>query len=362
MNREQKLALVIGFALVLVVGVLISDHYSSVQQPRLEGGSLVAPPLQALADSGGAPLPPGWSDLIVTEPGTRSNDGSQPSAGESLAQASSDSVSQYPPFADQFRSGRTPPPAPPALGDRNRNSESQGSRFAQATPAEPDLFEPVAGPVDQPRRIEPLVMELGDGRDSAASSVTRGLIERIRSGMAQLPVAGEVHERPAASPASRTESTIPAPAPSSAAPASLSREHYVQPNESLYKIAERAYGQGRLWRQLAEANPGKVGKNGVIRPGVRLVLPAEVGGYRLRGEPQARSQPETRSAPRESVSQPKTYTVAKGDTLSQIAQRTLGSSRRMNDIIEANRNLISDADEIRVGMKLTIPSSTTSSR
>ena len=357
MNRDQKLALVIGFALVLVVGVRISDHYSSVQQPRLEGGSLVAPPLQALAEGGGSPLPSGWGELIVTEPGFSSEGYSEEVSPPALAQAEPAFGSSTPPYSqsgDDPRGRLTPPPAPPALGERNRAPGTGPTRIARGTTSDSRVLAPTSVPMTERRVVEPLVMELGDGRDSAASSVTRGLIDRIRLGMKQLPVAGEVNERPAGSTGASVERTSPT---RSDATVSTAREHYVQPNESLYKIAERYYGQGRLWRQLAEANPGKVGKNGVIRPRVRLVLPAELAGRKLRGAPQSTTSQNsaTPTEARERAAQPTTYTVAKGDTLSQIAQQTLGSSRRMGDIIQANSNLISDADEIRVGMKLKIP-------
>lgn len=56
MTREQKLALLMGFALVLVVAVLVSDHLSSAS--RAELGSIVAE----------AELPVGSSDEAVPDP------------------------------------------------------------------------------------------------------------------------------------------------------------------------------------------------------------------------------------------------------------------------------------------------------
>jgi nucleoid-associated protein YgaU len=56
MTREHKLALVIGFALVLVVGVLISDHFSSARLAQLEVvGSVARSSKPLLAPS--RPLP-----------------------------------------------------------------------------------------------------------------------------------------------------------------------------------------------------------------------------------------------------------------------------------------------------------------
>jgi nucleoid-associated protein YgaU len=50
------------------------------------------------------------------------------------------------------------------------------------------------------------------------------------------------------------------------------------------------------------------------------------------------------------------YTVKKGDTLSEIAQRELGAASRWKEIFEANRNTIKDPDVIMPGQVLTLPS------
>jgi 5'-nucleotidase len=49
------------------------------------------------------------------------------------------------------------------------------------------------------------------------------------------------------------------------------------------------------------------------------------------------------------------YTVQKGDTLYKLARQFYSDQARWRDIWEANRNRISDPDQIAVGMKLIIP-------
>jgi nucleoid-associated protein YgaU len=51
----------------------------------------------------------------------------------------------------------------------------------------------------------------------------------------------------------------------------------------------------------------------------------------------------------------KTHTVAKGETLSGIAQKYYGKASLYPKIAEANRDKISDPDKIREGMVLQIP-------
>lgn len=61
------------------------------------------------------------------------------------------------------------------------------------------------------------------------------------------------------------------------------------------------------------------------------------------------------SAPSPAPSQTTTYTVKKGDTLSSIAQKLLGSSSKWTAIYEANRDTIKNPNMIYVGQVLVIP-------
>lgn len=49
------------------------------------------------------------------------------------------------------------------------------------------------------------------------------------------------------------------------------------------------------------------------------------------------------------------YTVKKGDTLSEIAQKTMGKASRYQDIFEANKPMLSHPDKIYPGQVLRIP-------
>lgn len=51
------------------------------------------------------------------------------------------------------------------------------------------------------------------------------------------------------------------------------------------------------------------------------------------------------------------YTVQPGDTLSQIAQKLLGSSRDTDRLFEMNRDVIGNIDALQVGMELRYPRS-----
>ena len=50
-----------------------------------------------------------------------------------------------------------------------------------------------------------------------------------------------------------------------------------------------------------------------------------------------------------------TYTIQKGDTLSTIAKKVYGKSSKWNVILDANKDKISDAGKLKVGMTINIP-------
>jgi nucleoid-associated protein YgaU len=53
-----------------------------------------------------------------------------------------------------------------------------------------------------------------------------------------------------------------------------------------------------------------------------------------------------------------TYTVKSGDTLSRIAKQMLGNAGAYMDIFNANRDQLTDPDEIQPGQVLKIPQPT----
>ncbi|MFZ2653708.1 MAG: LysM peptidoglycan-binding domain-containing protein [Victivallales bacterium] len=50
-----------------------------------------------------------------------------------------------------------------------------------------------------------------------------------------------------------------------------------------------------------------------------------------------------------------TYTIEKGDTLSTIAKKVYGKSSKWPVILEANKDKITDAGKLKVGMTIKIP-------
>lgn len=128
------------------------------------------------------------------------------------------------------------------------------------------------------------------------------------------------------------------------------REHTVRAGETLESIARRAYGEGRYWRAIAQANPlmdaERIDAGDVIRlpidpDNVQGVL-VDAAGDRAEPAP---------AAPPEFVE----YLVKSGDTLSEIALSYYGSMRYADLIYEANGDVMRSRDDLRLGATLRLP-------
>ncbi|WP_046250844.1 LysM peptidoglycan-binding domain-containing protein [Streptomyces sp. MBT28] len=141
--------------------------------------------------------------------------------------------------------------------------------------------------------------------------------------------------------------------------------HTVRAGESLWSIAEQELGDGEKWRQIAALNEGRAMADGQIfhansflRAGWQLQMPADQafeGGDRLQLAARTAADTETSSV--------HTVTVKEGDSLSKIAQETLGDNGQWPDLFDASRGkpqpeglpAITDPDVIHPGQQITVP-------
>lgn len=147
-----------------------------------------------------------------------------------------------------------------------------------------------------------------------------------------------------------------APTPVKPQPPSF-REYTVQRGDTLSSIAQQLLGNGNRWREIADLN--RIAKPQDLRVGMVLKIPTA-------GAPQSPAPSTPPVAPKPSVpvtpkpTQPpspnpvaRTYTVQAGDTLSRIADKTLGNPQRWPEI--ARLNNITQPQQLRVGMVLQLP-------
>lgn len=337
MTREHKLALIFGFALVLVVGLLISDNFSASRKSE-PGGPAVAEAQQQpifrediLLAGGDTPKPeitpvsPGATlPLPAPEPVTTLTMGTnQPGTIDSLGKRVGDAWTET---MDGFRNGTASVPVAGAT-DRTPGPGAQGALQG------PDYPQPVTQPTATP------VPVTGNGLGGEGSDL---------GGLGVKP--NELQPKPVAK--------------SESAPSNKDKTHRIAEGDTFWKIAKETYNDGSLADKLQAYNKDRIGKGGHLRVGASLLLPEKsvlTGG---KGDPApalAESKPEKKAESKSAAeksdkkSASTTYTVKEGDTLGRIAARLLGSSSRVDDILKANKSTLDNADDVKVGQTLKIP-------
>lgn len=337
MTRELKLALIVGFAIVLTVAILVSDHLSKARQASLAdvgavnatrvSAKLPDEPIKSPDELLPATLQPAMS---VTEPtltgGTETVDGTQPI---------------LPPSKETQVASAETVPAPVVIG--------QGSAAIKT-----NLLQAV---------------------DGDATIARRDLIEKAPSNqLASAPAETAAAHSPAGDAILKSTNEKKADAetkqePKQSKPTALpigpnDRTHTIGENESLYAISKRYYGSGNFWQQLAAANAGRVGENGAARVGTKIVIPPKdvllgKSESKVSAKPETKSaaKPESRTdskvAAKAADTKARTYTVKPGDTLGRIASRELGSSKRLGEIAALNK--MDPDDDLLVGAILKMP-------
>lgn len=292
MTREHKLALIVGFSLVLVVGILISDHLSpaSLDEP-LETLSFNLP----LADPEAFVVPSPRSSLPTNrmieeqpaEPITPGDRGSSQLPIESLADDASSEPGPAP--QDEVK------PFEIVQGTGGRNVEQPGGRRGDS-PRIPG-FVPVGGErqggAPKPPTYTEYVVKKGD--------TLAGIARRFLGSDERWPELQALN------------------------PGLVSPEGGVNADVKL-KIPVLVNSN--------EGTPARVDTTPAHKPEVK---------------PEQKPRNDTRPA------SARTYVVKANDTLSQIAQRELNSKNRMAEILKLNKDKISNPDEIYEGLKLILP-------
>jgi len=121
-------------------------------------------------------------------------------------------------------------------------------------------------------------------------------------------------------------------------------EHTIVADETLTDIAVQYYGSSAEWTRLAALNPGIDPLNLPIGKRI-LVQDGKIASPQLPQQGSPRSVRKGRQ----------TYVVKAGDTLGGIAQTFRGSTRFIDEIFQANRDVLASPNAIAEGMVLVIP-------
>lgn len=326
MTRELKLALIVGFALVLVVTVLISDHLSHARQTRIadlpQDPVKMAEPAPIALEAGADMLP----EVRVSEP---------------LAVAPAPLIGSSP------------------MSDLEPLVITQGGSGGSSTSALTGATQPVVNvPMNPPVTTQPPVIARASDPIIDAVRTQGGRVEgdtiylpgvQVREVAANGVQPSEVQARPL--------SVAPAPPPN-VAPAAPDRIHTVVSGDSVFKLSAKYYGDGKVWRKVARYNglpeepaPAlKIGQQ-IKFPAAEVLLgraptPAEVRAVAAVPAPRTQAGAAQKTRP---------YVVKKGDTLAEIAQKELGTVRRTKEILELNKGVIKSADRIPLGATIQLP-------
>lgn len=152
------------------------------------------------------------------------------------------------------------------------------------------------------------------------------------------------------------------------------RQRYVvQPNDNFWSISRKCYGAGRFYAALAMHNRDIISDPKMMKPGVTIstpdvsVLEQRYSAVIPKAGPAVDSDsPVTTAQTRKSASiEPAgyfvsgdgvpMYRVGDQDTLTSIAKSHLGRTSRWVQILEMNRNVLRDGNELKIGTVLRLP-------
>lgn len=377
MAQETKVGLLIGLALILLVGLVLSDLFT--------GGPAEPVPTNTPTDFGREA-----QAGIYEDPDSPANPATTTSA------------------TPRGESGLN------ARASIDRPGDLRGSDF-RAEPAQPyrRVETPAAAPAESwspssPRdvapqhTVEPPLPELDtlEARDAVARF--NDSLEAMRLAV-QNPVDAQRRLTEAATTPPRVAPLkLPDPAGSTTAAPSAANEtrallasggtggtagtggtggttyiHYVQGGQSLADIARQHYGNPEFAAAIAQTNPTKVDRDGQVRAGARLEIPPlgspvfsrlfepvhapHAARIDIPMLPDRPAGPTATNPPAEvasaAVASPSTKTieVQPGDTLSQLAADHLGTATRWKEFLEANPDQLPSDQSLRSGMTLRLP-------
>ena len=150
--------------------------------------------------------------------------------------------------------------------------------------------------------------------------------------------------------------------------------YVVQPNDNFWSISRKRYGAGRYYMALAAHNRETIPDPKMMKPGIVIatpdvtVLEQRYADVIPKVAPIDSPSSVTTTQSRKSVnteppgyfvggdeSGSPMYRIGEQDTLTGIAKSHLGRTTRWVQILEMNRNVLRDGNELKIGMVLRLP-------
>jgi nucleoid-associated protein YgaU len=297
MTRETKISLLVGLAFIIVIGILLSDHFRATQEL----------PQAVLADVGAT------ARRATNAPGTAN-------PPINFVTPSETSPNESVPTHEELT--RPPSPVVPSPSSSNR-SGNDNPRIDNSTPS------PEVHGADAPSPDRALANVAARNGEALVPANVDGT-NRTDDGMTVTPA-------PAL-----------APAPAVAGP----RQYRAQEGDTVSRMASRFLGGNtRTNRQaIIDANPSLQDDPDRVIVGKTYTIPTSAGPSASNGESTARNSPAA-GAPEYF------YTVKEGDSLWRIANDELGDPSTVEAIKTLNETILrgDDHDVVIPGMKLRLP-------
>jgi nucleoid-associated protein YgaU len=332
-----------------------SDPFAAPPQTEPESSGEV-PIVESESQKTLAASPTGADDpfaAFATDPGNAAEQASPPStvpgsfgtARQSVPVASgagwTSAEAREPVVPVQFNAESAPAPLPVQGGFETEAKPVTDFAPAQYEPA-PTLNRPArqleSSTFDQPAAFEPGAMP--------ARTSPR-------------PINARTPYSPAVERVQKTASHIPQPVEPANDP-SDEKLHVVQQGETYWSIARQHYGAGRYFQALSEYNKPRISDKDPLKPGMKVLVPsANTLDVRYGKLMQASGHAQPPAKPRpglkvDAQGQP-LYVVGPGDTLGEISRRLLGTTTRVDEIVQLNREQLPDVKNLKIGMSLVMP-------
>jgi nucleoid-associated protein YgaU len=290
MTRETKIGLLVGLAFIIVIGILLSDHFRSTMEPPQAALASAASMVREAVTSPGTANPP----IVIVAPNdappkqevpTRDELNPTPSPVIPSVRIDPQNPRQT---STESQEDQTTTVTPPIPNDSLNNAAQQhGEELVQATPD--------GRPVDNDQSTPPPTVSLqnyvaqsGDSVSRLAAKYMGGNTRANRQAIIEANpslqddpdrvIVGETYVIPskvaASTPADNSTTDAPAPTQTNTGSAAV---YTVQPGDSLWRIANDELGDPDSIDAIKELNADVLrGKNhDVLFPGMRLRLPAK---------------------------------------------------------------------------------------
>jgi len=128
--------------------------------------------------------------------------------------------------------------------------------------------------------------------------------------------------------------------------------HKVKPNESLFKISRKYYGDEAKWHKIYEVNKDNMSGPNALYIGQELLIPEITLAKKV---PLSMGTPLKKKQDNETSIKTTKHTVVSGDTLYHLARKYYDDSTMWLKIYEANEDTIEDESFLVKGQILIIP-------